>query len=430
MMKNKIKGIFNSFFAPNIDLRVRLFHILAMGGVAAGLGITILSLINDADPVNILVNFISMVVSLVLLVYSRKTGRYQICYIITILAIFGILFPAMFFSAGGYHSGMPSFFIFATVFTIFMLEGRTAMILSVAELLLYVGLCLIAYFHPESVTFFEGEEALLFDIILGFVSVTLILGACLFLHFRLYNQQQKQLAQQNAILERSSKAKTEFLANMSHEMRTPLTVISVNVQTVGKILDKIGTTDLESETKGLLSSAQSEIMRLSRMVGGMLTLATMSNERERAAVDLSSLLGSGAETLRLSLELKGNRLVTDIAANLKVFGDADLLTQVVTNLIGNAAKYTVNGMITLNAYREGSEITVTVTDTGSGIDPQLLPHVFERGTTTDGTGIGLFLCKTIIESHRGKVWVESTVGVGTSVYFSLPIYGGQFTTGR
>jgi signal transduction histidine kinase len=430
MMKKKITGIFNSFFAPSIDLRVRLFHILAMGGVAAGLGITILSLINDADPVNILVNFISMVVSLVLLVYSRKTGRYRICYIITILAIFGVLFPAMFFSAGGYHSGMPSFFIFATVFTIFMLEGRTAMILSVAELLLYVGLCLIAYFHPESVTFFEGEDALLFDIILGFVSVTLILGACLFLHFRLYNQQQKLLAQQNALLERSSKAKTEFLANMSHEMRTPLTVISVNVQTVGKILDKIGTTDLESETKGLLSSAQSEIMRLSRMVGGMLTLATMSNERERATVDLSSMLKSGAETLRLSLEHKGNRLVTDIAANLKVFGDADLLTQVVTNLIGNAAKYTVNGTITLKACRESGEITVTVTDTGSGIDPQLLPHVFERGTTTDGTGIGLFLCKTIIESHRGKIWVESTMGVGTSVYFSLPIYGGQFTPDR
>jgi signal transduction histidine kinase len=159
----------------------------------------------------------------------------------------------------------------------------------------------------------------------------------------------------------------------------------------------------------------------------MLTLATMSNERERAAVDLSSLLQSSAETLRLSLEHKGNRLVTDIGADLKIFGDADLMTQVVTNLIGNAAKYTVNGTIALNASKEGGEIIVTITDNGSGIDPQLLPHVFERGTTTGGTGIGLFLCKTIIESHRGKIWVESTVGVGTSVYFSLPIYGGQFT---
>jgi signal transduction histidine kinase len=430
MMKNKIKRIFNSYFAPNIDLRVRLFHILALGGVAAGLGMTLLAVFNDADPVNTAVNLLSTVLSLALLVYSRKTGRYQVCYMITIAAIFMGMFPMMFFSAGGYHSGMPSFFIFATVFTIFMLEGRKAMLFSVAELVLYVGLCLIAYFHPELVTFFEGEQALLIDIIVGFVSVTLILGACLFLHFRLYNQQQKLLAEQNAILERSSKAKTEFLANMSHEMRTPLTVISVNVQTVSKILDKIGATDLESETKGLLGSAQSEIMRLSRMVSGMLTLATMSNERERAAVDLSSLLKYGAETLQLSLEHKGNRLVTNIAANLRVFGDADLLTQVVTNLIGNASKYTVNGTIALNAWREGGEITVKITDTGSGIDSQLLPRIFERGTTTGGTGIGLFLCKTIIESHRGKIWVESTVGVGTSVYFSLPIYGGQFTPGR
>jgi signal transduction histidine kinase len=162
----------------------------------------------------------------------------------------------------------------------------------------------------------------------------------------------------------------------------------------------------------------------------MLTLATMSNERERAAVDLSSLLQSSAETLRLSLEHKGNRLVTDIGTDLKIFGDADLMTQVVTNLIGNAAKHTDNGTIALNACKEGGEITVTITDNGSGIDPQLLPHVFKRGTTTGGTGIGLFLCKTIIESHRGKIWAESTVGIGTSVYFSLPIYGGQFTPGR
>ncbi|MDR0948596.1 MAG: HAMP domain-containing histidine kinase [Lachnospiraceae bacterium] len=429
MNNSLLKRIGNIFCAPNIDLRVRLFHILAMGGFTTGVLVVIISIPNGVHPINILANLLSAVLSIILLLYSQKTGRYQLCYVITILAVFIVFFPVMFFTAGGYHSGMPSFFVFATAFTVFMLEGRKAVIFSVAELLLYIGLCLFAYYHPDTVTAFEEEPELLTDTIVGFASASLVLGVCLFLHLRLYNEQQRVLAQQNSFLDQSNRAKNEFLANMSHEMRTPLTVISVNVQTVAKLLDRMGTTALESDTKGLLGSAQSEVMRLSRMVSGMLTLSTMSNGTDKTAVDLSLLLESSAETLRISLEHNGNHLNTDIQEDLKVFGNADLLTQVITNLIANAGKHTTNGVITLKARKAVGEITVMVADTGSGIHPTLLPHIFERGTTTGGTGIGLYLCKTIIESHGGRIWVESKVNDGTSIYFSLSTYGGQFAEG-
>jgi signal transduction histidine kinase len=424
-----IKRIFNNLFAPGLSLRVRLFHILAIGGFATSLIVAITSVPNGVHPLNTLVNLLSAVLAVILLVYSKKTGRYQVCYVITIVAVFIGLFPVMFFTAGGYHSGMPSFFVFATAFTIFMLKGRLAIVFSIGELILYVGLCLIAYFYPKTVTAFHDETVVLTDIIVGFTSVSLVLGICLFLHLRFYNEQQRLLAQQNAILDLANKGKTEFFANTSHEMRTPLTVISVNVQTVAKMLDRMGTTALEPETRRLLDSAQSEVMRLSRMMGGMLTLATMSNGTDRSAVNLSSLLESSAETLRLSLEHHGNRLITNIEKDLKVFGNADLLTQVVTNLIANAGKHTTKGTITLTARSEMGEITVMVSDTGSGINPKLLYHIFERGTTTGGTGIGLFLCKTIIESHGGRIWVESKLNLGTSIFFSLSTYGGQFTEG-
>ncbi|MDR1530610.1 MAG: HAMP domain-containing histidine kinase [Clostridiales bacterium] len=423
-MKNIFRQIIRTYLDPALDLRVRLFNVLAIGGTAISLVIAGLGALNNSGVWNIVFNLIVAALSFMLLTYSRMTGRYQVCYIVTIIGIFTGLFPVLFFSAGGYHSGMPSFFVFAVAFTIFMLEGKKAVFFSAGELLLYVVICLAAYHRPDYVRHFLTEQEILTDIIIGFTSVSVIIGVCLYIHFRLYNEQQKKLDEQNDMLTRTNRAKTEFLSNASHEMRTPLTVISVNVQTVLDILEDIDA--LDSDAEGLLENAQEEIMRLARMVGGMLTLASMSESTDRQTLDLSSLLTSGAEMLRLHLRKRGNTLITEIEPDLRVFGNADLLAQVTSNLLTNAGTHTENGTITLKTARKGSEITVTVSDTGSGIARELLPHVFERGVSTGGTGFGLYLCKTVVESHGGVIWIDSEPGKGTAAAYSLPAYEGQF----
>jgi signal transduction histidine kinase len=319
------------------------------------------------------------------------------------------------------------------------------MIFSLAELVLYVAICLIAYYYPQTVNAFAGEREVLIDTIIGFTTVSAVLGVCMLLHFRLYNEQQKKLDEQNAVLAQTNRAKTEFLANASHEMRTPLTIISVNVQTAIEIMEDMGVVEKEPESSTeavgrgspleagkLLRTAQDEIMRLARMVGGMLTLASMSEGSEKGIVEFTALLSSSAEMLRLNLQKRGNTLAAGIETGLRVFGNADLLAQVVTNLLQNAGKHTENGTITLSAKTFERTITVTVSDTGSGIPEELLPRVFERSVSGDsGTGYGLYLCKAIVESHGGRIWIESgrgsgTARRGTAVYFSLPVYEGQF----
>ncbi len=416
----------SSFFDKHLNFRVRLFNVLAMGGTVISLAMALVGIGTGAGLWNIAVNFISAGLSYILLCYSRRTGRYQLCYLITIVAIFMVLFPIMFFTAGGYHSGMPSFFVFAVAFTILMLEGKRAIVMSVLEVLLYFAICIIAFLHPELVKAWDTEQDLLADVIVGFVSVSAVLGTMLYLHFKLYNEQQKKLDEQNHLLERTSHAKTEFLSNTSHEMRTPLTVISVNIQTVTEILEDMEETAQDAEATELLQGAQQEIMRLARMVGGMLTLASMSEKTDKQAVDLTSLLRSSAEMFSLHLQKKSNILTTEIADRLNVFGNADLLAQVVANLLQNAATYTEQSEITLRAEKTGSEILVAVKDTGSGISAELLPHVFDRGISTGGTGFGLYLCKTVVESHGGRIWIESEQGNGTAVMFTLPTYEGQF----
>jgi signal transduction histidine kinase len=236
----------------------------------------------------------------------------------------------------------------------------------------------------------------------------------------------EKLAMRNVALDSLNRMKTEYLTNISHEMKTPLTVASVGVQVANELIGEAPGEDAAA-ARDQLKNAQSEIMRLSRIVAGNLELASMRESRQHMEkLNLRSLLAASAESYRLMVENAGNRLETDLAEDLvPVFGGADLLAQVATNLLQNANRHTRGGLITIMAKNEGAMARVTVRDTGGGIAPEFLPHVFERGVSDGGTGYGLYLCKTIIEAHGGAISIKSELGKGTSVTFTLPRYEGQ-----
>lgn len=425
-MKRTFSHIGQTFFGPALDLRVRLFNVLVMISACFCMVIAVINAFAGVGLINVLVDLAAAAFCLILLFYARHSGRASICHIIFIVGSFFILFPYLFFRMGGYYGGIPAFLVFGVVFTVFMLEGRTALIVTVLELALYAGLYIYAYIKPDSVTMFPEEKGFLISNLMDLLIVGIALGATMYAQVRLYRSQQRILDEHNAVLAQSNRAKTEFLANASHEMRTPLTVISVNIQTVTGILKRMDESVKDSEAAELLVDAQAEIMRLARMVSGMLTMASLSENTDRGKTNLSVLLSSTADTLRLHLHGRGNELVTEISEGLTVFGNADLLSQVASNLIQNANTYTASGVISLRAARQGPQITVTVSDNGSGMTPELLSRAFERGVTEGGTGYGLYICKTVVESHGGVIGIESQPGKGTTVTFTLPVYQGQY----
>jgi signal transduction histidine kinase len=177
-----------------------------------------------------------------------------------------------------------------------------------------------------------------------------------------------------------------------------------------------------------LNVIQDKAVRLGLMINGMVDLATVSgNPASRAKVDFAAMLRQSAEDVRPESEQKHNTLRTEIAPDLpQVYAVPEQLARVPVNLLQNAMNATAGGEISLRATQTDGCITVTIRDSGRGIAPELLPRVFERGVSGgDGKGYGLSICKTIIEAHGGAIDIESEKGLGTTVTFTVPLYGGQ-----
>jgi signal transduction histidine kinase len=237
---------------------------------------------------------------------------------------------------------------------------------------------------------------------------------------------ERELREMNRVLDELGATKTRFISNISHEMRTPLTVMSANAQLAKALLRA----DVDrGEIAERLEVVDGEAMRLARMVSEVLQLSMIQEGAEDfARVDLRALLETVVEVYRTLLEKNGNALRLDLPRDLpNVRGDADRLVQVFVNLLANANAHTRDGEVAIRAGRLGDEIVVAVADTGTGIAPELLPHVFERGHSGDarGAGVGLSISKMVVEQHGGRIDAASSPGAGTTVRLVLPALPGE-----
>ena len=246
-----------------------------------------------------------------------------------------------------------------------------------------------------------------------------------------------------AAAEEADAAKSAFLSTVSHELRTPLTSVLGFAKIIKKRLDErvfplvprddarvARTVDQVTDN---LAVVVSEGERLTKLIDDVLDLAKIEAgklEWHMEAVTVADILERATAATASLFEHKGLTLMKEVAPGLPaITGDRDRLIQVVINLISNAIKFTDTGSVTCRAERRGDDIVVSVIDTGLGIAPADLSRVFERfkqvgDTLTDkpkGTGLGLPICREIVEHHGGRVWAESDLGRGSTFAFSLPI---------
>ncbi|NLI93678.1 MAG: hypothetical protein GX434_16245 [Peptococcaceae bacterium] len=241
-------------------------------------------------------------------------------------------------------------------------------------------------------------------------------------------QSEREMQQTNELLDSMSRLKSDFLANISHEMRTPLTVMA---SYAGLTSLQIERNAVSGKTLDNLATIKREAIRLAGMVE---QIKDVSLEKERrltlVEIDAGSLLRQAAKFCEPICLKNKNRLDVslDSGENPLLFVNAESIFQTLVNLIINANRHTKEGVIRLNVLEEnpGSPsssgfVTIAVADDGDGIEPALKPHIFERGFSGDGSsGLGLAICKEIIEEHGGEIRLESEHGKGTIIYFTLP----------
>ena len=246
-----------------------------------------------------------------------------------------------------------------------------------------------------------------------------------------------------AIAVEADAAKSAFLSTVSHELRTPLTSVLGFAKIIKKRLEDRIFPLVPTEDRKVVQTIQqvednlkvvvSEGERLTKLIDDVLDLAKIEAgklEWHMEAVSMGDVIERATAATSSLLDQRGLRLVKDVGADLpSVTGDRDRLIQVVINLISNAVKFTDSGTVICRAARRNGELVVSVVDTGVGIAPADQPKVFERfkqvgDTLTDkpkGTGLGLPICREIVEHHGGRLWVESEIGRGSTFSFTLPI---------
>ncbi len=230
--------------------------------------------------------------------------------------------------------------------------------------------------------------------------------------------------------QRLEQVRRDFVANVSHELRTPVGALSLLAETLE------GETDPEI-ISSFLSRIQDESTRLASLIDDLLDLSRIEGglAEESVEVDLASVLEESAAGLRSAAEHKNIDLTFEVFDNVVVNGDRTQLASAVSNLLGNAIKYTDDGgTVSGRIVSHGTDVAVVVEDTGVGIPQRDLNRVFERfyrvdrgrSATTGGTGLGLSIVRNVAVNHGGRVEVTSQEGVGSTFSMILPVGGPDY----
>lgn len=227
--------------------------------------------------------------------------------------------------------------------------------------------------------------------------------------------------------EAAARARDEMMAIVSHDLRDPLNTIRLSI---GLMLDILPQHDVREFERRQLAIIRRSAERMERLIQDLLDVTRIEAGRlsiEPEPLRVGQVLSDAIDAFRQKAQAAALELTTEAVGETdKLFADRDRLLQVFSNLIGNAMKFTPEGgRISVKAYPQEGGVRFDVADTGPGIRAEHLPHLFDRfwqanDAARRGAGLGLAICRGIVEAHGGRLWVESTPGKGSTFSFILP----------
>lgn len=263
----------------------------------------------------------------------------------------------------------------------------------------------------------------------GFAYICIAAGILWWDTMKTYKEKLILETEKQSLIE-TNRLKSEFLSGISHELQTPIAVISGYAQLTSRLVNK-GIIEYDE----LLDNQQQIVLesgRMERMIRQLLDISRIESgcfQLNKEKVLLAPMIENIADTYFPVIDKNSNQIQCDISYDLPLVDcDRERIEMVFINLLKNASRHTKNGIITVSAEVLKNYIQIRIKDTGEGILPDIVPHLFEQYLNCNGsrinaagTGLGLYLCKKTIEAHGGEIGIETIQSVGTEVYFTLPI---------
>ncbi len=415
---------FEMFFDHKISIRERMFRVVT--------GICMIALIIILLMGRNLINLMILAASIVCITAIVKISIQKECIhegATAIAMLLLLLFPIGFFTAGGFYSGVPEWFVLCFIYISITLEGRrktVLLFLCAAETLMCYY---VSFYFPEIVK----QNTLGHSFFCSAVSVILVgsLTSVLLLFVtRLYEEENELSRQQKKEIEELNKAENNFFSSMSHEIRTPInTIIGLNeIILRGDIPDDVAENarNIQSASK-LLLTLINDILDLSKIKSGKMEIVNVSYETGALFSEIVNMVWIKAREKGLDFQLH-----VDASIPSMLCGDEVRIKQVLINLLNNAVKYTSKGSVTLSIWCERLRLNrvrvwYSVEDTGQGVKKENIPYIFnafkrvneEKNRHIEGTGLGLSIVHQLVELMGGEISVNSVYTRGSTFLVML-----------
>ncbi|MCI8784519.1 MAG: DegV family EDD domain-containing protein [Dorea sp.] len=420
MIKNWITVIFDH----RVSLRERMFRIVTFICMVA----LMCMLFMVKTKLNLILLPISIaMIAVIVKVSIRKDRIHAGATAISILLL--ILFPISFFTAGGFYSGVPEWFVICFIYICITLEGRrmyTFFLLCVMETFLCYY---IAFYVPEFVVRNTSRSSF-FDSALSVILVGMLISVLLMFLNKIYEQENELSRQQKKEIEELNRAENHFFSSMSHEIRTPInTIIGLNEFILrGDIPPEVAENarNIQGASK-LLLTLINDILDLSKIKSGKMEIVKVSYETGKLFSEIVNMIWIKAKEKGLEF-----RLHIDSSIPSMLCGDEVRIKQILINLLNNAVKYTKEGSVTLAVRCERLTLNrvrvwYTVEDTGQGVKKENIPYIFhafrrvdeEKNRHIEGTGLGLSIVHQLVELMDGEITVNSVYTKGSKFVVML-----------
>ena len=408
----------------SIGLRERMFRIVT--------GVCMIAITFTLPMGRNLWNILMLVTSLaamavIVKVSIRKKRVHTGATIIAVLLL--TLFPVTFFSAGGFYSGVPEWFVLCFIYVCITLQGRRRNV--------FFGLCMVetmlcygtAYYFPEIAVQDFPHNALL-DSAFSMIMVGLLTSVLLMFLNRMYEEENALTQRQKKEIEELNRAENNFFSSMSHEIRTPInTIIGLNEIILREdISDEVAENarNIQGASKMLLSLIN-DILDISKIKSGKMEIVNVSYETGALFSEIVNMIWIKAKEKGLEFKLH-----VDSSIPSMLCGDEVRIKQILINLLNNAVKYTSEGSVTLSVRCERQGVNrvrvwYSVEDTGMGVKKENIPYIFnafrrvdaEKNRYIEGTGLGLSIVQQLVELMGGEISVNSVYTKGSTFIVSL-----------